>query len=53
LISRVRVDEATGEKSINYYGVESFIKSLGRPSRRVAAIMDRRSGQQIWPPQVR
>jgi hypothetical protein len=53
LISRVRVDEATGEKSINYYGVESFIKSLGRPGRRVAAIMDRRSGQQIWPPQVR
>jgi hypothetical protein len=53
LISRNRVDSATGERSVEWFGTESYIKGMGRPGRKVAAIMDRRSGQQIWPPQVR
>lgn len=33
MISRVRVDDATGEKSINFYGRRSFIADMGRPGQ--------------------
>jgi hypothetical protein len=48
LIARTRVDRETGEKSIDYFGRESFIKSMSRPGRRVAKIVDPRSGAVIW-----
>jgi hypothetical protein len=48
LISRTRIDQATGEKSLDWYGTESFIKQMGRPGRRVEKIIDRRSNQAIW-----
>jgi hypothetical protein len=47
LVSRVRTDDM-GEKSINWYGRESFIKGFTRPGRQVRAIVDRNSGQAIW-----
>jgi hypothetical protein len=39
LIARNRVDSATGEKSVEYFGRESFIKSLGRPTRKVLRLI--------------
>jgi hypothetical protein len=47
LVMRVRTDDLNG-KSINFYGKESFIKSMGRPGRKVRAIVDRRSNSVIW-----
>ena len=47
IISRVRTDDA-GAKFNEFFGRESFIKSMGREGRRVAAIYDRNSGQAIW-----
>jgi hypothetical protein len=48
LISRNRVDSATGERSVEWFGKESFIAQMGRPGRRVAKIVDPRSGAVIW-----
>jgi hypothetical protein len=39
LIARQRVDDATNAKWTEYFGKESFIKSLGREGRRVARIV--------------
>ena len=36
MISRVRVDDDTGERRTEWYGRESFIKQLGRPGRKVS-----------------
>jgi len=47
LIMRTRVDDM-GEKQINFYGKESFIRGMGREGRRVRCIRDPRSGQAIW-----
>jgi hypothetical protein len=47
LISRTRVDDM-GEKSINWYGRESFIKQMGREGRRLAAIRNPRDNTIIW-----
>jgi hypothetical protein len=38
LISRIREDDQTGEKSINWYGRRSFIADLSRGGQRVARI---------------
>lgn len=48
LICRNRVDSATGERSVEWFGTESYIKGMGRPGRRVEKIVDRRSGLPIW-----
>jgi hypothetical protein len=48
MISRVRVDDQTGEKSINFYGRESFIKQIGKPGHKVERFIDRRTGNVIW-----
>jgi hypothetical protein len=40
LIARNRVDEATGEKHVDWYGRESFIRDMGRPGHRVLRIID-------------
>ena len=47
IIERRRSDDA-GMKINEFWGRESFIKSMGRPGRKVAAIVDRRTGQAIW-----
>jgi hypothetical protein len=41
LISRNRVDSATGERSVTWHGRESFIRGLTQPGRRVASILDK------------
>ena len=48
LISRNRVDSATGERSVEWFGTESFIKGFTRPGRQVERIVDRRSNSVIW-----
>jgi hypothetical protein len=47
MVSRTRVDDMNG-KSIEWFGRESFIKSMGRPGRPVLRIIDRKSGNAIW-----
>ena len=47
IIACPRSDDA-GAKITEFFGRESFIKSMGRPGRKVAAIIDRRTGQAIW-----
>jgi hypothetical protein len=44
LISRNRVDSATGERSVEWFGKESFIRGMGRPGRRVLRLMDPKTG---------
>jgi hypothetical protein len=48
MIARHRTDSDTGEKSLNWYGTESFIKSLGRPGRYVQAIRNPRDNTILW-----
>jgi DNA-binding MarR family transcriptional regulator len=43
LIERTRTDAATGEKHIDWYGRQSFIKSLTRHGRPVERIVDRKA----------
>jgi hypothetical protein len=49
MISRTRVDDMNG-KSVEWFGKESFIKSLSRPGRRVLRICDPRSGNVLFGP---
>ena len=44
LVRRDVVDEATGVKSIEWHGIKSFIKQMGRPAQRVVRICDPRRG---------
>jgi hypothetical protein len=48
IVMRVRSDANTGGKYNEFWGKTSFIKEMGRPGRKVAAIIDRRTGQAIW-----
>jgi hypothetical protein len=48
LVARHRVDADTGSKVTEFFGRRSFLADMGRPGRRVAKIMDRRTGQAIW-----
>jgi hypothetical protein len=47
LVMRTRTDDM-GEKSINWYGKQSFIRGMGRPGRPVERIVDRKTGNCIW-----
>ena len=47
MVARHRSDD-TGTRFTEFFGRESFLKSMGREGRRVAAIYDRNSGQAIW-----
>jgi hypothetical protein len=47
LVARHRQDDM-GQRITEFFGRESFLKSMGREGRRVAAIYDRNSGQAIW-----
>jgi hypothetical protein len=48
MVMRTRTDANTGTKFNEFYGTESFIRGFTRPGRRVAAIIDRNTGQAIW-----
>jgi hypothetical protein len=47
IISRERADDA-GSKVTEFFGRESFIAQMGRPGRKVARIVDPRSGNVLW-----
>jgi hypothetical protein len=47
LVARHRQDDM-GQRVTEFFGRESFLKSMGREGRRVAAIYDRNSGRAIW-----
>jgi hypothetical protein len=47
MVARHRQDDM-GQRVTEFYGTQSFLKSMGREGRRVAAIYDRNSGQAIW-----
>lgn len=49
LISRTRVSDI-GEKSVDYFGRESFIKQLSTPAQNVVRIMNPRSGEVLAGP---
>jgi hypothetical protein len=48
LISRNRVDAATGERMTEFFGRESFIKSMGREGRKLLHIKNPASGAVLW-----
>ena len=45
LVARERTDSRTGERSIEYFGRESFIKAFSRPGQRVERIVDPTTGR--------
>jgi hypothetical protein len=47
IVERVVANEAGGKRK-EFYGRHSFIKAMGRPARKVAAILGK-GGQPIWP----
>jgi hypothetical protein len=47
MVMRTRTDDMNG-KSIEWYGKESFIKSMGRPGRRVAKIVNPNTGAVLY-----
>jgi len=50
LIMRTKVDEATGAKTNEFYGTESFIKGLGRSTDRVLRFLDPKTRSVIMGP---
>lgn len=48
MLMRTRTDANTGTKYNEFFGKRSFVADMGRPGRRVRAIVDRNSGQAIW-----
>jgi hypothetical protein len=48
LIARNRVDKATNERSVEYFGRQSFIKSMGREARRVRCIRNPNDNSVLW-----
>ena len=48
MVARHRSDANTGTRFTEFFGRESFIKSMGREGRRVARIVDPRSQTVIW-----
>jgi hypothetical protein len=47
MVMRTRTDDMN-QRMTEWFGRESFIKSLGRPGRPVERIVDRRSNSVIW-----
>jgi hypothetical protein len=47
LVARHRTDDMNA-KVTEWYGRDSFIKSMGRPGRPVERIIDRKTGNPIW-----
>ena len=47
-ITRSRTDPETGAKSTEFFAKELFVKSLGRPGRRVVRLLDPKSRTVIW-----
>ena len=48
LVARNRVDSATGERSVEWFGRESYVKQMGRPGRRVLHIKNPQTGSVLW-----
>jgi hypothetical protein len=48
LISRNRIDSATGERMTEWFGRESFIKSMGREGRKLLHIKNPQTGDVLW-----
>jgi hypothetical protein len=48
LIARNRVDPATNERSVEYFGRESFIRGMGREGRRVRCIRNPQDNSVLW-----
>jgi hypothetical protein len=48
MVMRTRTDANTGTKFNEFFGKRSYIADMGRKGRRVAAIIDRNSGNCIW-----
>jgi hypothetical protein len=48
LVQRLRVDPETNERSINWYGRESFVKQMSRGGHRVLRIIDPKSRSVLW-----
>jgi hypothetical protein len=47
VIKRERTDPMTGERSIDWFGRESFMKSLNRLAHKVLRFLDRKSGKAL------
>jgi hypothetical protein len=48
LVARHRTDSATGERMTEFFGRESFIKSMGRDGRKLLHIKNPASGAVLW-----
>jgi hypothetical protein len=48
LVARHRTDSATGERMTEFFGRESFIKSMGREGRKVLHIKNPQTGDVLW-----
>ena len=48
IVARTRTDSDTGSKVTEFFGRESFIKSMGRDGRRVARLIDPNTRTVIW-----
>jgi hypothetical protein len=49
-LERVRINPQTGEKSIEYFVRESFIKQMNRPGQRIMRVMNPNTGQVLFGP---
>ncbi len=52
MVSRVRVDDDTGQKKTEWYGRESFIRDMNRTGRRILRIINPRSREILYGPPV-
>jgi hypothetical protein len=48
LVARHRTDSATGERMTEFFGRESFIKSMGREGRKLLHIKNPQTGDVLW-----
>ena len=48
MIARTRTDPMTNARVTNWYGRESFIKSMSRPARKVLRLIDPNDGRVLW-----
>lgn len=50
LVARNRVDDATNERSVSWYGRRSFITDLSRGGRRVLRVIDPKTRSVLFGP---
>jgi len=49
LVERHRVDD-TGQRRVEFFGRESFIKGLGREAQKIVRVMNPRDGSNLFGP---